>query len=406
MSTSKALNSDLKNYSGLARLELFEFVVATFPLIFVMPFRGYSVYGWRGVYIALIEYTKISILISIAFLIASSIVSFIFDKYRAWKIGIKAEAIPLEYEVSILDVIRKTRGFPARRMPARLRWNPKDFSMGAHVKGFFFPTIVISGGLGVGLRSGNTRALAILAHEIAHIQHYDRLLPGFFGFAVFEIVMYPVLLLSSGIQEGAPLLSLTSIATLVFLYKITGLGAVLVLLYHSREYYADACASQISQSRDEYNSILSNLCKDTRGAFSIFHPSLNKRINAVATDFPSLMTRWLWRGYFLYLAAINAVVFFGNWESVTEDQLMFSYCGMWASVAVLFIEFLRVPILRSSISFRFWTPSRKFVRFSVPPISVALAAISQVVKENILISSVIIVAGHYIFSNMKEWSEK
>jgi Zn-dependent protease with chaperone function len=141
--------------------------------------------------------------------------------------------------------------------PERFEFNGTDLAMGAHVKGVIRPHLVISGGLLVGLIRRDARANAIVCHEIAHIEHYDRLLPGIIGLTAIEIVGAPIIAVVRQTKvnhlQNSELLTLLAI---VFAYKLLVSGGILSILSRRRELYADARALALTKDHETYIEIL------------------------------------------------------------------------------------------------------------------------------------------------------
>jgi hypothetical protein len=190
----------------------------------------------------------------------------------------------------------------------RLEFVPNDFSIGAHVRGVLRPRVVISAGMLVGLVSKNPYANAILSHEIGHIRHFDRFLPGLIGLVVLEIfghffkasseATYDISLDGHSADMVFPLV--------VVLYKILVLGGLLAIFSRYREFYADAQALLLTNFPGKYVEMLQSAAfgKDTHA--SLFHPSVRRRAQEALCGYRVLRKMRAWRCY-LFIAALASL---------------------------------------------------------------------------------------------------
>lgn len=367
------------NYSGLARLEWLQLFMLSFPTIFVAPFIGYSALGPFGAVIFLVESAKPAVVVAGLFLLFGLVMSSVIDRWRIWASRVTGDYLPLDLERNLEKTIIEIYGSPARFKVERFKWNPSDLLMGAHVRGVLRPVVVISGGLAIGLLRRDSRAVAILSHELAHIEHYDRFLPVIAGMAVFELVAAPSLLLSSQSQALGGAWSSLGAAGGLFLYRILLSGGLLWFMSRSREFYADACAVQFTHPSEAYISLLEQAKGAEKEKISLFHPSLSKRVEEARKGFPSLRTRWPWR---FYIAAATAVSWF-QWHSASDDiDPLYYYSAWWVGVIILLIELLRTNLLTSPFSFRIVLPGRRTYRFAFLLLGMVFAVYVAVESEN------------------------
>jgi Zn-dependent protease with chaperone function len=176
------------------------------------------------------------------------------------------------------------------RLPASaLRVVKNDLSLAAHVTGTFQPNVVVSGGLVVGLLRNDPRAQAILAHEIAHIAHYDRLLPSMIMVTLGNALLaVPLALMPLGHGSSqAPTLGAALLNLIVT-------PIILSIVSRRREYLADIHAAYALGSTRDYLRTL--LAGRERGAGDFFHPSMTDRVEALAGRGAGRIIRlsWLW----------------------------------------------------------------------------------------------------------------
>jgi len=174
---------------------------------------------------------------------------------------------------------------------SRSRVLKTDLALGAHVRGVFRPYFVISGGLLVGLLRKDPRALAILCHEMAHVQHFDRILPGMIGLSIFEFLGE----LFVPLADGGSSYSLLNIGVVAVSYKMLVLSLIVSVVSKYREYYADAKAIAVTGEKSVYRALLSDAVGQECRSFSFFHPSLVQRIAQVDNDFRVLRNVTFWR---------------------------------------------------------------------------------------------------------------
>ena len=136
-----------------------------------------------------------------------------------------------------------------RLVHERIRLAPNDLSLGGHLQGVIRQRIVVSAGLTVGLLTNDERSVAILAHEIAHVKHLDKFVPGIIVLSLLNISYCMVKFGKAGV--------LYAIAVLVITRYVT----------HRREYAADAHAVGLLGSKRMFAKTLLSLSR-RRGIFT------------------------------------------------------------------------------------------------------------------------------------------
>jgi len=162
-----------------------------------------------------------------------------------------------------------------RLVHERIRLAPNDLSLGGHLQGVIRQRIVVSAGLTVGLLTNDERSVAILAHEIAHVKHLDKFVPGIIVLSLLNISYCMVKFGKAGV--------LYAIAVLVITRYVT----------HRREYAADAHAVGLLGSKRMFAKTLLSLSADEE-AFS--HPSRDQRVDAIKRNLPILNPSAFWGG--------------------------------------------------------------------------------------------------------------
>ena len=165
-----------------------------------------------------------------------------------------------------------------RLVHERIRLAPNDLSLGGHLQGVIRQRIVVSAGLTVGLLTNDERSVAILAHEIAHVKHLDKFVPGIIVLSLLNISYCMVKFGKAGV--------LYAIAVLVITRYVT----------HRREYAADAHAVGLLGSKRMFAKTLLSLSADEE-AFS--HPSRDQRVDAIKRNLPILNPSAFWGVFWL-----------------------------------------------------------------------------------------------------------
>lgn len=322
------------NYLVLARLDWFRFLIYTFPVQLVEPFiflfSPYPALSVSALFIGVVQYFGIMLL----YILCSILVDF----FRGID-GIPVAPVPSQIADKLTESLR-VQGLlhPALKV-SRIRCNVSDITMGAHIRGVIWPSVVISGGLMVGLLRKDKRAAGILCHEIAHIEHYDRLLPGVIGLTLIEIFgSLSKFLTGDAIVDLGPGVFWASFFAIIA-YKAIVLGGALSCISRYREFYADARAMYLSKDPEAYVSVLeSALISGKSSGFSIFHPRLSSRIKQARNGFPVLRRIVFWR---LYLA-ISSCVSFAQWKLTDDtDVAMYAFSGFCVTIFLLVTEPLR-----------------------------------------------------------------
>lgn len=393
------------NFTGLARLEWYELIFFSFPTLLVLTITALIKVGPGFAVVSFINYSISSLGSAIIYFISGCTVSYIIDKWRCWSSKAVPQALPYEKRRQLNQVLTEIFKDGCGIRAESILWCPQDLLMGAHVRGIIQPQIVVSGGLFLGILRKNPRAIGILAHEIAHIEHYDRLLPGLIGMMFFEIFLGPIYYYwgAARVLDDSYLFETTLI---LFIYKFFVFGGLLCLMSRSREIYADASAAQYL-TRDEYVTLLKSMRGAEKYQYSFFHPSVSKRIKEAQSGFATLHNRWLWRAYFV---AATAVSWLQLWQmsisGVTDVGYEYIYSASCMGTAILVLEGFRGPLMRSRVRFGVPMPSlpRPVIRFLLLIGGVGCAAyVSAEFGQTVGL----IVGGvaYAIFSALKDWSK-
>jgi len=353
-----------KGYALLARVDWLMLLAIAFPMQFYAPisllFSDHSNLFWMQ----LITSTAEAIFLG-GFLI---IVGVVVDKIR---VTLSPPTILMEGGTcKAIETTLANRGINvAQYFIRRMHVIKGDLTLGAHVRGILKPYIVISGGMLVGLRRGDQRAISILCHELAHISHHDRLLPMYMGLAVIEGIgtTYKVVIGILAAELGSTSVWLT--VTLLAVYKIVILSLQVSMISKYREFYADARASKICSQNNAYLELLSHSEGRELHRFSFFHPSLAKRITELEGGFPIVKKAWFWRVFL----TLHVIVSWTIWVemNVLSDELPFeayyAQASIFVALACLGITFFRGLLLRAGAkkSDEFSSPKRISIPVSV-----------------------------------------
>lgn len=171
------------------------------------------------------------------------------------------------------------RGLPRLRT-WRLRLVANDLSVSAHVRGVITPVVVLSAGAMVGLMRREDSSVAILAHEIAHIRHWDRLFIGLLCAALFNLLL-PVYVFTMGDWMDRAQSSWNPLTHLVNLCLQL---AIFSYFSRRREYEADFAAA-VAVGVPGYQRFLGRSSSSTgsgeHAGKGYFHPSIHERIFAL-----------------------------------------------------------------------------------------------------------------------------
>ncbi len=162
---------------------------------------------------------------------------------------------------------------------ARFRYDPDDVNTGGQVVGMLFPRIVVSGALLVALKRNEARAFAVMAHEMAHVSHLDRLNYAYFTLWLINAVI-PVVYHFVGMPVITTLeQALLWLANCIFTFFVCG------LFMRERELLADASAALIV-GPERYADVLREGQDSPGNGGGYFHPSLRRRCEAVSMNPP------------------------------------------------------------------------------------------------------------------------
>jgi Zn-dependent protease with chaperone function len=332
------------NFLGLARLEWWQVVAFNFSTPLVSLCFRIKDDDTPYLLASLTAFTVEAAGTVFVYIGLGLMIALVVNQYRQKDTGSSA-AQPLPDSIrtklrQILEELNQTRwGINLER----LRYNPTDLLMGAHVRGAVRPSIVVSGGMLVGLLQKDRRAMAILNHEAAHIEHFDALLPGLIGIGFIQIFGIPVKFV---IDQASVDFSNIAIATAIMLYQLVVVGGFVWLLSIKREFYADASAAQYIADHDAYQNILRNALGHERERWSFFHPSLQWRLKEAKSNYRILKYAILWRFYFVLATAMSLLGIWGASEpSATWHPVVF-LAQLCSGAVILLSEIFRGRILK------------------------------------------------------------
>lgn len=205
--------------------------------------------------------------IYIIFLILAAIpIEFILNLFR-----VKSTALP-EWSRNDFDQL-----FAEMRSRGAISWNSdrvryieNDLSCGAQVRGILRPTIIVSAGLLIAVKRRDLLAKAILAHELAHIAHFDRL-------TISNYALWVANLLSPFYLDGAKPSSPLGGWEITWLWGSLASLALCGFFSRRRELAADA-SGVILAGNDVYSKLMSSAVgTHARNVGTFFHPSMSTR---------------------------------------------------------------------------------------------------------------------------------
>jgi Zn-dependent protease with chaperone function len=258
--------------------------------------------------------------------------------------------VPFNLEARLAETLTKKFGEEIRHVAQDIRVLPSDLSLGAHVRGFLRPQLVISGGMLVGLLRKTPSANAILGHELAHIQHFDRLFFGIIGLTALEFVgrfvKYSISDMSFDTlnwEDFAGLLVLT-------IYQIVVFGLLLSRISRYREYYADARAVQLlGGDLVAYRNVLTSGAQHNGLLGKFFHPSVAERLRSLDDGYAILRRVHFWKVYWVVAGSVAYL----QWKFVENSFVeYYGYCGFVLAIALLLFELLRPWAIGSGASKR------------------------------------------------------
>lgn len=347
-----------KQFTLLARTEWVLFVAANFPVTLLMPllllFSPRPLLIFVGLFYSVIQ--------TVCIFLTSVVFAMFFDGARKL-FSVKGKPI----QQGAVDALKQVLSDDAPPALLSILSNSyvvmKDLSIGAQVRGVIQPRIVLSGGMLVGLLRRDPSAICVLLHEYAHIQHFDRILPGVIAFAVFDLMARPITLFMTQDTRLWP-------AIFLALYQLVVFGVTISFVSKYREYYADAKVIQLSRNRESYLAMLQGATEGAKRALNFFHPSPQQRIAEAELGHRVLVWSIFWKVYW----ALNITV---SWIQIkfsgdSDDIIIYAYCMVIISVICLVFEACRKPLLFASAGFissagSFLTmirPGHRFARLS------------------------------------------
>lgn len=334
----------MRTFSGLARNDWVMFFALTFPVQIIGV--GGCLFG-EGCGTATLVFSILE-LVAVALFVTG--LAIIVDRFRTYR-SAKPETLGAELLAKLLKAVELAGALIDERTLQGIRVVKNDLTMGAHVHGVLRPHVVISGGMLVGLLRKDTRAVAILAHETAHIQHFDQLLPGIIGLAAFEIASRAFKLFTENPGDG-----LNSGASAGFLFVVLAMMAMMVFVVSRmsiyREFYADAKGVALTGNVAAYTEVLRQISGRESKSGGFFHPSPTKRMEQLQKGYPLLRKATFWK---LYWTAVFVTSWFQWWTAKLLDSenggghtALYAGGGALVALACLCFEFTR----------RFWAPKR------------------------------------------------
>lgn len=219
----------------------------------------------------------------------------------------RSRPIPAELIQSILDMNEFFQERGAKTVTARrFRYITSDHAAGAHVVGIFFPHVVISAGLLVALQKRDHSAYAIVAHELAHIAHFDRL--------VISIMALWVLNILSPFFASSVYHPVFKNGNDILMHIVNAIVTLFVISFFSRrrEILADTSAA-LTMGIDRYKQLLAEASRSNQSdAGGFFHPGGYTRVMSLSGNPPSML-RFQKAAFSIYLfyfsvGGLNALI--------------------------------------------------------------------------------------------------
>lgn len=191
--------------------------------------------------------------------------------------------IPAEYNYELEKICKYFRKRGCINFSYKyFRYIPNDMNVNGRVIGIFFPKILISAGLLISLKRNESKSFSILAHEMAHISHLDRLnyayLTRWFINTIIPLIYFLI---------GSPFITTIEdivkwIANCTFTFFVCG------YFMRERELLADTCAALLVGPK-VYAEMLQFGQDSPNQHGGFFHPSLALRLQAINTNPPAGM---------------------------------------------------------------------------------------------------------------------
>lgn len=334
----------MRTFSGLARNDWVMFFALTFPVQIIGVTS--CIFG-DGCDATTLVFSLLELAAVCLIVIGLAVV---VDRFRTYR-SARPEALRPEAVARVVKAIAQAGVSIDEGTLARIRVLKNDLSIGAHVHGVIRAHVVISGGMLVGILRQDSRALAVLAHEVAHLQHFDQMLPGMVGLSGFEIAARTFNLMTQHPSEG-----LSSTGATAFFVVAMGMMAMMVLVISRlsvyREFYADAKGVALTGNVAAYTEVLRQISGRESASGGFFHPSPTKRLDQLQQDYPLLRKATFWK---FYWAAVLVTSWFQWWMARLFDPEnggghTAQYAGGGALVAIACLCF--------ELTRRFWAPKR------------------------------------------------
>ena len=222
----------------------------------------------------LLIFTPIVLLAMLALILIAWPVDCLFSLIRPQSTNLPEQSIK---RIDALLIDLQARG-AIKWNSRRLRVVKSDLQLGAHVRGVIRPSIVISGGMLMGLMRKDSHALGVLAHELAHVAHWDRLYLGVLGLWT--------------LNAAAPFLwggesSVGEKISVAFISSLIPLG-ICMIISERREFAADLSAGLVAGFRPYTEVLIQAQGKHGKRSSGFFHPSLKERIEEISTIRPRI----------------------------------------------------------------------------------------------------------------------
>ena len=335
----------MRTFSGLARNDWLMLFALTFPVQIIGV--GRCLFGERC--------DAVTWVFAVLELVAVGLVAIglaiVVDQLRTYQ-SAKPEALGADHLTRVIKAVELAGVSIGERTLRKIRVLKNDLSMGAHVHGVLRPHVVISGGMLVGILRQDVRALAILAHETAHLQHFDQLLPGIIGLSGFEILGRIYKFVSQDLSDGLDVGAFTAFS----LVAVGMMGMMVVAVSRIsvyRELYADAKGIALTGNVAAYTEVLRQISGRESKSSGFFHPSPDTRLKQLQEGYPLLRKATFWK---LYWIAVFMTSWFQWWMARLLDSenggghaAQYAGGGALIALACLCFEFTR----------RFWAPKRQ-----------------------------------------------
>jgi Zn-dependent protease with chaperone function len=254
---------------------------------------------------------------------------------------IKAVILPVEFSQqfnTILDSMAES-GLP-RLDSSRIRLVQNDFSVSGHVRGVFSPDVVLSAGAAVGILRNDKSSMAVLAHELAHIGHWDRLFVGLF-FMIFLNLISPLLIILTATHSHELFLAWEKFSMLSVLLGFFFQFFVFSYFSRRREYAADSSASSVI-GVESYQIFLRGATTFGVGhSGGYFHPSIEDRVAALDSGLVLRRTGWPIIGLILLTSTPIVMISFGGFNDASDEYQTRMSAALAMFMYALLVEWFR-----------------------------------------------------------------